>query len=165
VQQFVCSYKNNDEEYVKLIKSTEDKVHDTLSDKKTFIKLAIFYVIESMRYNPEKYSALVYYNNDTQSSILSTSKDNNHNRLNMRSSRQVVLPPPSYDAYIIEDCRAKVLEEAEKLCNVLVDQIVYVVNKNISKQSAEATPALTLEGSDNKQEHNEQNDTPIKNEQ
>jgi hypothetical protein len=166
VQQFVCSYKNNNEKYVKLIKSTEDKVHDTLSDKKTFIKLAIFSVIESMRYNPEKYSALVYYNNDNQSSILSTSKDNNHNRLNKRSSRQVVLPPPSYYAYIIEDCRAKVLEEAEKLCNVLVDQIVYeVVNKNISKQSTEAIPALTLEGADNKQEHNEQNDTPIKNEQ
>jgi hypothetical protein len=98
-------------------------------------------------------------------SIISTSKDNNHNRLNMRSSRQVVLPPSSYDAYIIEDCRAKVLEEAEKLCNVLVDQIVCVVNKNISKQSTEAIPALTLEGADNKQEHNEQNDTPIKNEQ
>ena len=85
----MCSYKNNYEEYVKLIKSTEDKVHDTLSDKKTFIKLAIFSVIESMRYNPEKYSALVYYNNDNQSSTLSTSKDNNHNRLNMRSSRLV----------------------------------------------------------------------------
>jgi hypothetical protein len=34
VQEFVYNYKNTNEEYVKVIKSIENKVHDFLSDKK-----------------------------------------------------------------------------------------------------------------------------------
>jgi hypothetical protein len=44
-------------------KSIEDKVHESLSDKKRFLELAIFSVIESMRNKPDKYSSLVYHNN------------------------------------------------------------------------------------------------------
>jgi hypothetical protein len=72
-----------------------------------------------MRNNPEKYSALVYHNNDNQNS----SRDKS-NLVDMKRSREVVLPPPPYDDYIIEDYKAVVLEEAEKLYNVLVDQLV-----------------------------------------
>jgi hypothetical protein len=75
-----------------------------------------------MRNDPEKYSALVYHDNDNQGSISSTrSRDNNGNPLDVKSNRQVVLPQPPYDEYIIDDYKAKVLEEAEKLYNVLVD--------------------------------------------
>ena len=49
VQAFVYNYKNNDEEYAKVIKSIENKISDFLSDKKAILKLAIFSVIESMR--------------------------------------------------------------------------------------------------------------------
>jgi hypothetical protein len=54
VEAFVYNYKNNNEEYIKLIKDIENKVHDFLSDKKAFLKLAVFSLIESMRNNPEK---------------------------------------------------------------------------------------------------------------
>ena len=48
------------------------------------------------------------------------------------------IPTPPYDYYVIEDYKAIVLEEAEKLYNVLVDQIVCeVVNESVSKQSTE----------------------------
>jgi hypothetical protein len=134
------------------------------------LKLAIFSVIESMRNNPEKYSALGYHNNDNQNSLSSStrSKDTNCNLLD--ASRQVVLPPPPYDGYIIEYYKDIMLEEAEKLYNLLLDQIVCeVVNENVAKQSAEtmssSLPALLLEGDGNIQEHTEQNDNLIKDKQ
>jgi hypothetical protein len=146
LESFMYNYKNNDEEYVKIIKSIEDKVHDSLSDKKSFLKLAIFSLIESMRSNPDKYSSLVYHNNDNQSRY-------NSNLLDVKSSRQVILPPPPYDEYIIEDYKAITLEEAEKLYNVLIDQLVCeVVNENTAKQPVAALP---LEGA-NKEEQQQQ---------
>jgi hypothetical protein len=95
-----------------------------------------------MRNNPEKYSYLIYHNNDSQKSLSSTSKDNNSNVLDANTSRQVVLPPPPYDDYIIEDYKAIMLEEAEKLYNALLDQLVCeVVNENIAKQPVAALPS------------------------
>jgi hypothetical protein len=146
LEAFVYNYKNNDEGYVEVIKSIENKIHNLLSDKKAFLKLAIFSLIHSMRNNPEKYSASVYHNNDNQNPPSSTSD----NILSMKSSRQVILPPPPYDEYIIEDYKAIVLDEAEKLYNVLVDQLVCdVISENVAKQSSEtmpsSLPALPLE--------------------
>ena len=66
-------------------------------------------------------------------------------------SRDVTLPPPPYDEYIIEDCKTIVLEESEKLYNILTDQLLCdVINENVAKQSAAETmpsslPALPLE--------------------
>ena len=88
----------------------------------------------------------------------------------MKRSREVILPSLPYDEYIMEDYKATVLEEAEKLYNVLVDQLVCeAVNENVAKQSTETTssslPALPLEGDGNKQEHTEQNDILAKDKQ
>jgi chromosome segregation ATPase len=41
VQTFVYNYKNNNEEYVEVIKSIENKVHDFLSNKRKFLNTAI----------------------------------------------------------------------------------------------------------------------------
>ena len=124
------NYKNNNEEYVEVIKSIENKVHDFLSDKKKFLNAAIISLIESMRNDPEKYSALVYHNNENQNSS-SRSKDHDSNPLN--ASRQaVVLPPPPYDNYMIEYYKEIMLQEAEKLYNDIVDQILCeVVNETL----------------------------------
>jgi hypothetical protein len=111
-----------------------------------------------MRNDPEKYSALVYHNND-KSSLSSTSRDNNSNQLDVRS-RQITLPSPPYDDYIIEGYKAIILEETEKLYNILLDQLVCeLINESVSKQSTghiPSLPTLSLEGDDNK-EHSEQN--------
>jgi hypothetical protein len=79
----------------------------------------------------------------------------------VKSSRQVILPPPPYDEYIIEHYKSTLLDESQKLYNELIDQLVCeVINENVSKQSAETIPslppALSLEDK-NKEEHNEQN--------
>jgi hypothetical protein len=172
VQAFVYNYKNNNEEYIQIIQSIENKVHDSLSDKKKLLKLAVFSLIESMRSNPEKYSALVYHNNKNQSSISSTrSRDNNNsNLLNVKnSSRQVVLPQPPYDDCIIEYYKDIMLEEAEKLYNVLIDQLVCeVINESISKQptgDVPSLPALPSGGDGDKQELTDQNEALTKDKQ
>jgi hypothetical protein len=121
--------------------------HDFLSDKKNLLNTAIFSLIEPMRDNLEKYSALVYHNNNNQNSSSPSStrsKDNNSNLLN--ASRQVVvLPPPPYDNYMIEYYKDIMLEEAEKLYNDIVDQILGdVVNENVAKQSAETMSSSYL---------------------
>jgi len=67
LEAFVYNYKNNDEDYTKVIKSIENKTHDLLSDRKSFLKLAVFSLIHSMRTNPDKYTSLIYHNNDNQS--------------------------------------------------------------------------------------------------
>ena len=63
LEAFVYNYKNNDE----VLKSIENKIHDSLSDKKPFLKLAIFSLVHSMRNNPDKCTSLIYHNNDNQS--------------------------------------------------------------------------------------------------
>jgi hypothetical protein len=143
LEAFVYNYKNNDEDYTKFIKSIENKIHDSLSDKKPFLQLAIFSLVHSMRANPDKYTSLIYHNNDNQS----------RGGLNMSDSkwsRHVILAPPPYDEYVIADCKTAVLEEAEKLYNILTDQLLCdVINENVAKQSAEtmpsSLPALTFE--------------------
>ena len=94
------------EEYIKVIKSIENKIHDFLSDKKRLLQLAIFSLIHSMRGDLEKYFALVYHNNDNRSSLSSKrSIDNNGNLVDMKMSREVILPPAPYDDYIISITR------------------------------------------------------------
>ena len=124
MEAFANNYKNNDEEYIKLKKGIEDKVHDFLSDKKRFLELASFSVIESMRSRPDRYSSLVYHNNE------------NSNEDNRSHSTRQILPPPPYDSYIIEHYKSTLLEESGKLYNDLVDQLVCeVVNEGITEQS------------------------------
>jgi chromosome segregation ATPase len=43
VEAFVYNYKNNNEEYVNVIKSIENKIHDFLSDKKRLLNLLLSY--------------------------------------------------------------------------------------------------------------------------
>jgi hypothetical protein len=148
VQTFVYNYKNNNEEHFEVIKSIENKIHDYLSDKKKLLNTAIISLIESMRNNPEKYSALIYHDNYNQGSLSPISKDNNSNL--SKASRQVILQPPPYDGHIIEYYKDVMLEESEKLYNDIVDQVLCeVVNENVAKQSAEtipsSLPALPLE--------------------
>jgi hypothetical protein len=139
-ETFAYNFKNNNEEYIEVIKSIENKISDFLSNKKTFLNIAIISVIESMRSNPEKYSALVHHNNYNQGSLSSISKDNNSDL--SYASRHAILPPPPYDGYIIEHYKDIMLEEAEKFYNNIVDQLVCeVVNENISEQSAETMPS------------------------
>jgi hypothetical protein len=156
LEAFTYNYKNNDEDYIKVRKSIENKIHDSLSDKKPFLKLAIFSLINSMRNNPDKYTSLIYHNNENQS------KDDFNPPETKWSGNVIFTTPPPYDEYIIEDCKSVVLEEAEKLYNILTDQLLCdVINENVAKQSAEnmpsSLPALPLEEKRGEVEYDKEN--------
>jgi hypothetical protein len=55
-------FENNNEEYVKIRKTVEEKVHSILVDRKELLGRAVLCVIESIRMDPDKYDPLIYYN-------------------------------------------------------------------------------------------------------
>jgi hypothetical protein len=102
--------------------------------KKRVLQLAMFSLIRSMRSDPEKYSALMYHNNDNQSSMSSTSRDN-CNLLNTNNSRrQVVLPQAPYDDYrLFVKSQTKV--SANNLQEICHHYLIYHYNTIINRSS------------------------------
>ena len=135
------NFRNNDEGYTKLIKTIEEEVHRTLSNKKALLKLAVLSIDESIRSNPDRYASLISNHNDNSyySSLANVASD----------TGQYIGPN---DFYISQNHRVEILlEEAEKLYNSLAELFVReVVNENVAKQSTETTPSslpvLPLEG-------------------
>ena len=62
IEATVRYFENNNEEYVKIRKTIEEKVHSILSDAKPLLRIALFSLTESMRKDPSKYSSLIYHN-------------------------------------------------------------------------------------------------------
>jgi hypothetical protein len=62
-EALVKQFKNNNEEYVKIRKTVEEKLHSVLVDRKELLGRAVLCVIESMRKDPDKYDPL-YFNDD-----------------------------------------------------------------------------------------------------
>ncbi|MBV9177419.1 MAG: hypothetical protein JO297_10300 [Nitrososphaeraceae archaeon] len=63
-EALIRQFENGNEAYNKIRNTTEEKVTDTLSDRKELLRLAIFSVIESIRMDPDKYGPLICYNDD-----------------------------------------------------------------------------------------------------
>jgi hypothetical protein len=68
-------FENNNEEYVKIRNTVEQKVQSILSDRRMVLKLALLSLIESMRKDPDKYSHLIYNNNNTSSTPRTQARD------------------------------------------------------------------------------------------
>ena len=62
LESLVDNFQNNNEEYVKIKNTVEEKVHNVLSDRKMVLKLALLSLTESIRKEPDKYSQLIYHN-------------------------------------------------------------------------------------------------------
>jgi DNA-binding transcriptional MerR regulator len=73
-QAIVRQFENNNEEYAKIKKTVEEKVHSILSDRRMVLKLALLSLIESMRNDPDKYSHLIH-NNNTFSTLTTSTTD------------------------------------------------------------------------------------------
>jgi predicted transcriptional regulator len=59
-QELVNDFQNNNEEFIKIIKTVEDKVLGVLSNAKVLIRNALLSITESMRNNPERYRSIFY---------------------------------------------------------------------------------------------------------
>jgi hypothetical protein len=85
---------------------------NTLSDGKGLLRLALYSLIESIRNEPVKYSSLIYYNN------MYSTMDSSY----MHEERQQQYV--SSQDYFIEHYSVMLLNEAEKLYNKLVKDLV-----------------------------------------
>jgi hypothetical protein len=67
LKKLVKLFEDNNEEYLKIKKTVKEEVGNVLLDGKGPLRLAFYSLMESMRKDPEKYSALIHYANDNTS--------------------------------------------------------------------------------------------------
>lgn len=61
LKRLVKTFKDNNEEYLKIKKIAEQHVTSILFDGKRTLYLSLYSLIESMRSDPYKFSKLIYY--------------------------------------------------------------------------------------------------------
>jgi hypothetical protein len=111
----VRHFQNNNEEYIKIKKTVEEKVHSVLSDRKMVLKLALLSLTESMRKDPDKYSHLIHNNTSSSSKTPSTKYSSQYYATSNTYGQQQQYPSQAYTDML--------LEEAEKLYNKLTEEL------------------------------------------
>ena len=127
IEATVRYFENNNEEYVKIRKTIEEKVRNILSDAKPLLRIALLSLSESMRKDPSKYSSLIYHNNTSSTADCS-------GQYYSSDSYGQQQQYPSHD-YI-----SMLLEESEKLYTSLikewVDEIITDYTSSITSSSS-----------------------------
>jgi hypothetical protein len=128
LEGLVDNFQNNDEGYVKIRNTAEEKVVSILSDKKMLLKLALLSLSESMRKDPDKYRSLVYHNN--------TSSNVDYNSQCYAASYMYGQQHPA-QAYM-----DMLIEEAERLYNKLTKELVDEIITDYSSNISSSLPLL-----------------------
>jgi hypothetical protein len=115
LEAFVRHFENNNPEYIKISNAIEEKAGAKFSNLKDILRMAVLSVTESIRNNPDKYSALI------RSKIPSTLDCNNYQYptyygLHMCRQPQEKLSKEEYADMLVE--------EADKLYYKLVKELV-----------------------------------------
>jgi hypothetical protein len=108
----VKQFKENDEEYLKIKRTVQNKVINLLSDGKVIMKVALNSLMQSMRTDPQKYIDLINYNGS--SSAVNTAWQ--YTRYNHGQQ-----PFASFDNFY-EEYKTALLKDAEKLHNKLTKE-------------------------------------------
>ena len=129
LEAIVRHFENNNEAYVKIRNTVEEKVISILSNSKMLLKLAVLSLIESMRKDPDKFNAFIFCDNKSSSSTTQT-------RGYSQYYDTVPYGQQQRQQYPSQDCIDVLSEEAEKLYNKLskelVDEIISDYASNIS---------------------------------
>ena len=110
-----------------------------LSNAKVLLRLALDSLFESVRNDPVKYSPLIYYCNNKDMSMSTTTSTINSSYMYGGQHQQQYLPSQDY---FMEHYTAMLVEEAEKLYTKLVKDLTNRVvsdmafNNNNSSQSS-----------------------------
>jgi hypothetical protein len=135
LEGLVDNFQNNDQGYVKIRNTAEEKVISILSDKKTLLKLALLSLTESIRKDPDKFNAFIFCDNKSLSSTTQT-------RGYSQYYDTVPYGQQKRQQYPSQDCIDVLLEEAEKLYNKLVKELV---DESISDYGCSiSSPSLPL---------------------
>ena len=125
-QEDIVNHFQNNDEYIKIRKTAEEKVHSVLSDRKMLLKLALLSLTDSMKNDPDKYSHLIH-NNNTSSTPRTQATD--YDTASYEQQQQY--PSQAYADML--------LEEAEKLYNKLAKELV---DESISDYDFSTAPSL-----------------------
>jgi hypothetical protein len=132
-QELVNDFQNNNEEFIKIIKTVEDKVLGVLSNAKVLIRNALLSITESMRNNPERYRS-IFYNMSSVTDYSGNGQDYMYGQQQQQNSS------PDYDT---EANAAMIVNEAEKLYNKLVRDCLHKIITDYSfSTSSSSLPLL-----------------------
>ena len=71
-EDLIKHFENNNEEYLNIRKTVEEKVNSILSDSKMLLKLALLSLSESMKKDPDKFNAFIFCDNKSSFSTPQT---------------------------------------------------------------------------------------------
>jgi hypothetical protein len=141
LKAFVNDFQNNNEEYIKIIKTVEEKVLGVLSNAKVLLMYALLSITESIRNDPERFRS-IFYN-------MSSITDYNSNISEYSTASYMYGPPPptpqrsSSPDYNTEANAAIIVDEAEKLYNKLVKDSInkIIIDYPFGKSSLPLLPS------------------------
>jgi cell division septum initiation protein DivIVA len=150
LEALVNDFQDNNEEYLKVIKTVGEEVLGVLSNVKVFLRYAILSMTESARNNPERYRSIFY----NMSSIIDYSSNNGQDYTAScvyGQQQQQQSPSPDYNT---EANAAIIIGEAEKLFYKLVKGSMnkVITDRTFSKSSLPSSLPL-LSPSDEQQSH------------
>jgi len=151
IENLVSIFKSNNEEYLKIKQTVEEKVKSVLTDSKLLLQLALASVIEALRRNPETCNSVLYNisNNTTSASYGS-------NYLSLMSPGRKQQQQPF--AYISDDSyTALILEETEKLYNQLTTELTNRIIAAAASIKASSLPSPSANTNKQKLDHKNDN--------
>lgn len=135
----VGRFKRHNEEYLKIKKTVEQEVTQILQGVKELLILAFYSLMESMRKDPNKYSALIHYNNNMVPAVTDYPVFYSADYLGYGLQKQQQYP--SHDSFF-ETYKTMLLGDAEGLYNRLVKEAVNrIIARYTSDKSSSLAPA------------------------
>jgi hypothetical protein len=134
LEAVVRHFENNNEEFLKIGRIVEDRVHSTLSHSKGLLKYALLSLVESMKKDPAKYNSLIY--NDIHSSTSTTVYGSQYYAAFDTHGQQQQYPSSEYYS---EACIEMLVDEAEKVFNKLTKKCI---DGSIADYAASKTSSL-----------------------
>jgi hypothetical protein len=119
LQRLVKVFRNNNEEYLKITKRVRNEVSTILFDSNGLIRLAFYSLLESMRKDPKKYSSLIHYARNNNSSSTAWYSDGQYYR-----SLGYNKYPHQFNSYdpFFEALKSTLLQDANKLYEQLLKE-------------------------------------------
>jgi hypothetical protein len=134
LEGLVQFFEDNNETYLTIRNTVEEKVLGTLSNGKMLLKLALLSLVESIRNNPGKYSSLLYHN------VSSSTTDYSSQYYESYMYKQKQYTSYNNDG---EGSGAMLIEEAEKLYNKLAKELPdEIINDYASSIASSSLPLL-----------------------
>jgi hypothetical protein len=134
LEGLVQFFEDNNETYLTIRNTVEEKVLGTLSNGKMLLKLALLSLVESIRNNQGKYSSLLYHN------VSSSTTDYSSQYYESYMYKQKQYTSYNNDG---EGSGAMLIEEAEKLYNKLAKELPdEIINDYASSIASSSLPLL-----------------------